>query len=275
MKKITLAIFLLTLGVNAQTFPSPYCEIADADDVIVEEITAVDFAGTSITNSDDTLVLIDETATVVSLVPEETYTLEVAGNTNGFFETDIVAFIDWNKNDILDDAGEVYEVGTLFDTDGSDGQTVTLEITVPSDAVSGETRIRLTKTYTDMGGDGYPPSPAVIDPCGIVFNVFEQAIESGYGQALDFTVNIETLSVGDFEDNALAVYPIPAKDVLNVEYKSVLTGVKIYNVVGQEVLNRTTSSSQLQLDISEFTTGIYIVKLFAEEGQHSFRITKE
>lgn len=275
MKKITLAIALLTLGAQAQTFPSPYCEIADADDVIVEEITAVNFAGTSITNSDDTTVLIDETATVVSVTPEETYTLEVEGNTEGFFDTEIVAFIDWNQNEILDDEDEVYEVGALYNTDGTDGVSVSLDITVPTDAVSGETRIRLTKTYTDFGGDGFPASTAEIDPCGIKYNVFGEAIESGYGQALDFTLNIGTLSVDTFENNALAVYPNPAQDILNIDYKSVLTSVKIYNIVGQEVLSKNTGASQLQLDLSEFTSGIYVVKLYAEEGEHSFRMIKE
>lgn len=235
----------------------------------------MNFADASIVNNDYS-TLVDETATIANVAPGEAYTITIEGNTYGDFDTNIVAFIDWNQNDILDDDGEVYELGLLSNTNGADGVSVSLEITVPSDALIGETRIRITKTYTDLiGEEGNPPSPAVINPCAIQFNAFGASIQTGFGQALDFTVNIETLSVGDFEDNALAVYPIPAKDVLNVEYKSVLTGVKIYNVVGQEVLNRTTSSSQLQLDISEFTTGIYIVKLFAEEGQHSFRITKE
>ncbi|WP_225035661.1 T9SS type A sorting domain-containing protein [Winogradskyella sp. SM1960] len=275
MKKITLAIALLTLGVQAQTFPAPYCEITSGADVSVEEITSVSFAGTIITNSDDVTVLIDKTATVVNIEPGETYSLEVEGNTYGVFETNIVAFIDWNQNDILDDEGEIYEVGALFDTDGADDQPVSLDITVPENAVTGETRIRLTKTYTDFGGDGYPASPAEIDSCGIMFDVFGMGIEPGYGQALDFTLNLAPLSVDEFEQNALAVYPNPAKDVLNIDYKSALTAVKIYNIVGQEVLHMATTSSQVQLDVSEFTSGIYIVKLFAEEGQHSFRVVKD
>ncbi|MBF8150817.1 T9SS type A sorting domain-containing protein [Winogradskyella sp. F6397] len=100
-------------------------------------------------------------------------------------------------------------------------------------------------------------------------------IEPGYGQALDFTLNLAPLSVDEFEQNALAVYPNPAKAVLNIDYKSALTAVKIDNIVGQEVLHRATTSSQVKLDVSEFTSGIYIVKLFAEEGQHSFRVVKD
>ncbi|WP_179317609.1 T9SS type A sorting domain-containing protein [Winogradskyella undariae] len=276
MKKITLATaLLLAIGAQAQTFPAPYCEIADEAQVIVEEISTVSFADASIVNTDLSSVLINATSFAANVAPDETYALVVTGNTEGDFETDIVAFIDWNHNDILDDEGEVYAVGTLFDTDGTDGVSVSLDITIPTDAVLGETRIRITKTYTDPDPDGYPASLAEVDACGVVFNVFGESVEPGYGQALDFTLNLATLSTDTFERNALAVYPNPAKDVLNINYKSNLTGVTVYNIVGQEVLRRNVEASQLQIDLSEFTSGVYIVKLFSEEGQHSFRVVKQ
>ncbi|WP_178984875.1 T9SS type A sorting domain-containing protein [Winogradskyella helgolandensis] len=277
MKKITFAIALLTLGLQAQTFPSPYCDIPElANPWGVEEISTVNFSDASIVNTDDISILVDETATIANVAPDETYTLTLTGHTYGDFDANIVAFVDWNQNDILDDEGEVYELGLLSNTDGTDGVFVSLDIAIPTDAVLGETRIRLTKTYTNLVGEGEnPPSPAVIDPCGILFNAFGVSIEESYGQALDFTLNLAPLSVDEFELNALAVYPNPAQDVLNIDYKSTLTGVKMYNIVGQEVLSRTTATSQLQLDIAAFTSGIYIVKLFTEEGQHSFRIVKD
>ena len=270
MKKITLAITLLTVGVQAQTFPAPYCEITDADDVTVEEITTVDFAGTSISNSDSGSVLIDETPTTATIAQDETYTLEVAGNTYGNFETDIVAFIDWNQNAILDDAGEIYPIGTLSNSTGSDGISVMMDITVPLDAMLGTTRIRLTKTYQD------PDSPAEIDPCGILFDPFGQGIFPGFGQALDFTLEVEEpLSVNTFEVNALSVYPIPAKDILNINYKSLLKAVTIYNLLGQEVYTKKTASANVQLDLASLAVGSYVVKLISEDQQHTFKMIKQ
>ncbi|WP_179338342.1 T9SS type A sorting domain-containing protein [Winogradskyella ludwigii] len=108
-----------------------------------------------------------------------------------------------------------------------------------------------------------------------MFNFFGKGVEPSYGQALDFTLNLETLSVSDFDRNALAIYPNPTTDVLNINYRSNLTGVTVYNGIGQEVLCRNTEVSQLQLDLSKLTSGIYIVKLASEEGQHSFRVVKE
>ncbi|MEM5566951.1 T9SS type A sorting domain-containing protein [Psychroserpens sp. AS72] len=274
MKKITLAIALISFGVQAQEFPFPYCDIADAGDVTVEEITTVNFAGITFANTDFSSVLVDQTTTVAAVNQDETYTIEVSGNTydmNGnVFDNDIVAFIDWNQNDILDDAGEVYAVGTITGSTGSDGMSVTLDITVPLDAVLGTTRIRLTKIYQD------PDSPAVVNPCALEFLPFGFGPFAGYGQALDFTIDVgPVLSVNDFEIAALSVYPIPTNDVLHVDYKSVLSAIKIYNLLGQEVYAQKTASANLQIDLSTLSVGAYIVKLISEEGQHNFRIIKQ
>ncbi|MGO3184312.1 MAG: GEVED domain-containing protein [Aequorivita sp.] len=180
-------------GGGGGTFPAPYCEIEDANQVIVEAITAVEFADASITNTDTENALIDKTDTTANVTQDDTYTLVVEGDTDGDNKTNIVAFIDWNQNGILDDAGEIYELGTLENSTGDDGVSVSMDIEVPSDAVEGPTRIRITKTYFDAD------SPAEIDPCGVLFNPFGQGIYPGYGQALDFTLNIEE-STGGGED---------------------------------------------------------------------------
>ncbi|WP_157418046.1 GEVED domain-containing protein [Aequorivita capsosiphonis] len=172
-------------GGGGGTFPAPYCEIADADEVSVEAITAVEFAGTRITNDDTDSALIDKTDVVVNIDAGGTYTISVEGNTEGDFDNNIVAFIDWNQNDILDDAGEVYAIGTLTNSTGDDGVSASMEITVPADAIQGPTRVRITKTYFD------DESAYEVDPCGIVFNPGGYGIFPGFGQALDFTVNVE------------------------------------------------------------------------------------
>ena len=269
MKKITLAIALLTIGAQAQTFPAPYCEVSAAG-VSVEEITAVDFAGVSISNTDSGPVLIDETTTIATVNQDGTYTIEVAGNTYGDFETDIVAFIDWNQNDVLDDEGEIYTIGTIANSTGNDDVSVTSDIIVPTDAVIGTTRIRLTKIYQDA------QSPAIINPCGILFNPGGQGANPGFGQALDFTLEVEAaLSVDTFDINSLSVYPIPTQDVLNINYKSAVNAVTIYNLLGQAVYAKNTASSNLKLDIASLTAGTYVVKLTSEDGQHNFKMIKE
>ena len=261
-----MAFLLLTFGAHAQSFPSPYCDIEDTS---VEEITSISFGGMNIENTNSTDILIDETATIANVVPGETYTIVVKGATYGDFDNSIVAYIDWNQNFTLNDVDEVFAVGIITDSDGYDDVFVTLDITIPADALSGNTRIRITKTYTDED------SIAEVNPCAIEMDAFGMGAFPGFGQAIDFTLNVETLGVNAFDINALSIYPIPIKDVLNIDYKSELSGVKIYNLLGQEIYTQSTASLALQLDVSSLTAGVYIVKLFTEETQHSFRVLKQ
>lgn len=268
MKKITLALTLLTFGLNAQTFPSPYCDIDDAG-TTVEEITSIDFAGITITNMDSSSILIDKTETVAEILTEETYSLVVSGNTVGDFDNDIVAFIDWNNNEILDDTGEIYEIGTLTNSNGTDGVSVSMDITVPSGFALGSTRIRITKIFQDED------SPAEVDPCAISFNPFGQGVFPGFGQALDFTLNTSTLGVDAFDVSALNIYPVPTNDILNIEYKSEMSAVKVYNLLGQEVYSQNTLASNVELDLSTLNSGTYLVKLFVAAESHTLRIVKQ
>lgn len=268
MKKITLLFILMTISLQAQNFPEPYCDI-DGSETTTEEITSIVFADADITNTDVTSILVDKTSDIGNLQIGETYTITVEGNTYGNFDNDIVAFIDWNQNGTLDDANEIYEVGTLTNSDGADGTSVSFDITVPADALSGETRIRVTKTYGD------PQSVAVINPCAIEMDIAGYGIFAGFGQAIDFTLDIQTLSTSQFDKNALTVYPIPTRDFINIKYKNTIDEATVYNHLGQEVYFQKFDSSDLQLNLSNLKSGIYFVKLSLNETQHNFKIVKE
>ena len=268
MKKITIALLFLTIGMQAQTFPQPYCNIAAAG-TTTEEITSVVFGETVITNTDFSSILINQTATIANVTPGESYILTLKGNTKGNFDNDIVAYIDWNRNDTLNDAGEIYEVGMLTNSTGADNTSVSFAIAVPENAMIGQTRIRITKIFSD------DTSPSIMNPCAIEMDAFGQGNFPGFGQAIDFTLEVATLSTSAFDKNAFLVFPVPTKDALNIAYKSVVNDVKIYNLIGQEVYSQSINSADAQLNIESLATGTYIVKVTAENAQHTFKIVKE
>lgn len=169
--------------VSFAQFPAPYC---DVDSYGVEEITKVQFAGLTIVNSNDEDLLVNRIADIAYVIPGQSYTLEVEGNTYEDIN-EFIAFIDWNQNGVLDDEGEVYYLGELIESDGEDGQNVSLSIPIPTTALLGQTRIRITKTWT------WPDFGTVLaeDPCFIsYYDPDWEEIDGSYGQALDFTLNI-------------------------------------------------------------------------------------
>ena len=267
MKKITLALVFLTFGMQAQEFPAPYCNISSSG-TTTEEITSVVFGNAFITNTDFQSILVNKTSEAMVVVPGTPYTLSVQGNTKGDFENKIIAFIDWNQNDILDDEGEVYEVGTITNSTGTDGQIATMTITVPTGEFSGTTRIRIAKIYTDED------SPAIINPCAIEFDAFGMGNYPAYGQALDFTISFVELGTETFDLNSLSVYPVPTSEILNISYKDAIDNVKIYNLIGQEVFSENVNSANSQINLSMLAAGNYIVKLSSAELQHNFKIVK-
>lgn len=267
MKTITLALAFVSLGMQAQVFPDPYCAISSSG-TTTEEITSVSFGETFFTNSDFDSILVNKTSEAASVVAGISYTLSVQGNTKGNFENKIVALIDWNQNNVLDDAGEIYEVGSLINSTGNDGQMATLTINAPIEQLTGTTRIRIAKIYTDED------SPAIINPCAIEMDAFGMGNFPGFGQALDFTISFVELGTETFDLNAFMAYPIPTADILNVSYKSDIDNVKIYNMLGQQVLSKNLNHQHSQINVSTLAAGNYIVRLSSGELQHNFRIIK-
>lgn len=271
MKKTTLLMMLFAYSfIHAQTFPNPYCNITELEDI--EEITEVSFANTVITNTNISDILVDFTSNIINVEPGQTYTLQVKGNSHGDYDNEYVAFIDWNQNGILNDSGESYYIGLIYYSDGYDGQFASLNITVPANAALGSTRIRITKTYTDYL-NGYE---LVTDPCSISMEDwwFEEIFTS-YGQALDFTLNVGTMNTNSFDLNAFSVYPNPATDILNINYKSEVENLKIFNLLSQEVFSKNLNSSQNQVNISNLSQGTYVAKVTAQNSTHSFKLVKK
>ena len=144
-----------------------------------EPITKVTFAG--IDNTSDSAA---ETETPhenfisqkASVKRGETHTIKLQGNTNGDYISRFAVFIDWNANGTFEST-ESYEVtDALENSTGTDGKEVSLSITVPNDAVIGDTRMRVKKIYDDEDLD--------------YANLLDACIGASYGQAEDYTVNI-------------------------------------------------------------------------------------
>lgn len=81
------------------------------------------------------------------------------------------------------------------------------------------------------------------------------------------------LSVEDFQtDTALQLYPNPATTQLNLNQGATAIGdIRIYNILGQEVLQTTTNNSSIQIDISSLHSGVY----FIQTAKDTQRIIKQ
>lgn len=75
----------------------------------------------------------------------------------------------------------------------------------------------------------------------------------------DFTIK-ET--IGD----AVQVYPNPANDIVNISSNSNMVSVSVYNLTGQLMEDFKLNESSFQINTSSFPTGVYSIKIEADNN---------
>lgn len=68
------------------------------------------------------------------------------------------------------------------------------------------------------------------------------------------------LSANTFTTSKVKLYPNPTSNVLNIESLGTIQTISVYNVLGQEVINKELNSTSTALDVSSLNSGIYVVK---------------
>ncbi len=75
-------------------------------------------------------------------------------------------------------------------------------------------------------------------------------------------------SVNDItaDNNSISVYPNPAKDFITVNSIATIKSVKVYNTVGQVVIEKLVKDNVAKIAISELKSGVYFVATETEKG---------
>tara|TARA_B100001939_G_C16577326_1_gene461187 strand:- start:289 stop:582 length:294 start_codon:yes stop_codon:yes gene_type:complete len=93
-------------------------------------------------------------------------------------------------------------------------------------------------------------------------------------------VNVtDPLSVDEYNFIQLDVYPNPAIDIVNIKLNTVNedADLEIYNMLGKVVMKKSYdfNAESLSIDISEFATGVYILKVSSSESTSYKRFIKK
>jgi hypothetical protein len=63
------------------------------------------------------------------------------------------------------------------------------------------------------------------------------------------------------ESNTIDIYPNPSDDIINIEIGETHNAtIEIYSVGGRHLYSKVTDSKTEQIDLSDYTKGIYLVK---------------
>lgn len=171
-------------------------------------------------------------------------------------------WIDFNQNGVFTDPGENVLNGTVEE----DEMTIH-EFDIPSDALIGETLLRVTMKYNENASacEAYP-----------------------YGETEDYTVEIkDEIDSSNFIplsgksasnptfDQTLAIYPNPSTTEISLNLAPSLEGqqVSVIDMSG-DVLISIPFESRMIIDVSSLNMGVYIVRIETQSGPQVTRFIK-
>lgn len=95
-------------------------------------------------------------------------------------------------------------------------------------------------------------------------------IDAGVMFSTDCSLGVEDKAVLNFR-----LYPNPFNDELNINSKTGGT-LQVYNLIGKEVFSRRVHDLNTNLDLSNLSSGLYVIKLESDEGAtYSQKLVKQ
>jgi len=88
-------------------------------------------------------------------------------------------------------------------------------------------------------------------------------------------VTTTALGIDGNEFKNFIAYPNPVKNILNLSYTQNITGVEVYNLLGQQVIVKAIDANQSQIDMSGLSAGSYLVKVMADNAVKTIKVIKE
>lgn len=179
-------------------------------------------------------------------------------------------WIDYNQDGDFNDAGEA-----VFVRSRTTSTSVSGSFTVPSSALGGATRMRVSMKYN-----------ANATPCETF----------SFGEVEDYTVVITSPNQANlnpvvaspiyatYDDDssedanvAFVAYPNPASSSLNVKlgYFGINSELVVYSITGAEMMRTSLSQQNTTLDISKLARGMYILSINSGRKVETIKFVKE
>lgn len=85
-----------------------------------------------------------------------------------------------------------------------------------------------------------------------------------------------TLSANDLlAISNFSVSPNPANNIITLSAQEPIDSIEVYSILGHQVMQKTIGFTSKEIDISRFSSGIYIVKAFIGNSSESFKLIKK
>ncbi len=83
-----------------------------------------------------------------------------------------------------------------------------------------------------------------------------------------------TLANDTFLFQNLKIQPNPVADIFTVSNQNNLNLVEVYNTIGQTIISKKVNDNQVKVDLSNYNSGVYFVKVYSENQNKTIKIIK-
>ena len=88
-----------------------------------------------------------------------------------------------------------------------------------------------------------------------------------------------TLGVDDFENlNSILLYPNPASNMVTLEFSTITsstTAIEIFDVLGKQIYKSSVTTKSESIDVSNWNSGVYLMRITAENSSSVHRFIKK
>ncbi|WP_228851031.1 S8 family serine peptidase [Aegicerativicinus sediminis] len=98
----------------------------------------------------------------------------------------------------------------------------------------------------------------------------------GYGIPNFFTAFSNLLSTEVFDKSLIRVFPNPAQDFITLVglHNSTTTSIDLFSITGETIMKYNVDDSEVRIDLSNFSVGLYFLKVKTDFGENTFKIVK-
>ena len=162
-------------------------------------------------------------------------------------------------------------VNTVAAPTGAAVQDACITETIADFVVTGDTGAVLTWYATSTSTTSITTStPAVLNS----FYYVSQTVNGCEGPRLVVIASGPCLGNEEFDMSSFSYYPNPTRDIINISYSKEITQIKVFNMLGQQVIDTKVNSTTTQVDLSRFATGTYFIEVTSDEVSKTVKVIK-
>lgn len=91
-----------------------------------------------------------------------------------------------------------------------------------------------------------------------------------------FRVELPKLSTDEVATSDKAtLYPNPVTNMLNIDSKTQINQIKVYNLTGQQILLKEARTKNPKIDLSTLKAGMYLVEVISESNTTTYKVIKK